>query len=481
MCERPGLSRRDFVRYAASGAAALLLAGCGATRKRGLSRSSLEQTGLADRAGFRRLADVALNASAADHLLVSLRETDEDAVVFSHNEIVQCVDVGDRGLAVSLLFGQQAGGAVTGDLSDEGVAAAVRQAERVAKESEPDPEHLPPLPPQRYLVLPTFRPETAAAGSARCAADAADVINLCRPEKLEATGSVCTSASAVGVAANSGLFAFERLTRAEFSLTACGANSAGWVGNANRSIDDLGVIERTRVAVEKATRADSPRALPAGRYTAILEPAAVAGLVAWLLRAMDARAYHSGTSALSGKLGQQVIDRRLTLRNRPDHPSLLGRSFDGEGLPSDARSRIEHGVLEELNYDRCTAKRHGASPSYRPDALHLAGDGPAGESVDDLVRATERGVLVTSFSGIRRVSAGGLTLAGLTQGGTFLVEDGKIAGGLVNACWEDSPLRVFNEVAAFTPPADAMTTEGEKMLVPAMVIRDFNFARLTQA
>ena len=111
-------------------------------------------------------------------------------------------------------------------------------------------------------------------------------------------------------------------------------------------------------ATQKARRAADPEEIPAGRYTVILEPAAVAGLFGPLLWSFDARSYERGTSALSGKLRHAVMDERLTLRNHPEHPELRGVGFDGAGLPTDARVWIRNGVLRQLHYDRFTAKKN---------------------------------------------------------------------------------------------------------------------------
>ena len=435
---------------------------------------------LIDADAFRARADIALKASAGDHSTVSLRDADSATTRFAVNRVVQNVHTRQFNLSVSVSFGTRSGSAATTDLSDDAIRDAVRRAEHAARQAPEDPEFLPPLEPQRYPVLPTLRRETSAASPARLASDAGAAIRLCRAAGLTAAGIVSAETRSVGVAASSGLFAFEQRSQAQFSLTAIGEDSSGWTYNAARSIDDLDVARRCAVAIEKARRSAGPRAAPAGRYTVILEPAAVAGLFGPLLGALNARAYYRGASALAGKLGQTILDSRLTLRNRPDHPSLLGAGFDGQGLPADFKTWIERGVLRELDYDRFTAKEHGAAPSAALDAPHLSGAGAAGDTVDELIRTTERGVLVTNFWYIRSVNPTDLTLTGMTRDGTFLVEHGEIVGGLVNFRWHDSPLRALSALDAFTAPLDALTLERGKMLLPAMRIRDFNFSSVTR-
>ncbi len=333
---------------------------------------------LISRAAFRKLADVALGACKADHTVVSLSDTVGGTTRFANNEVTQNVFTRRQSLSVTVTFGQQSGTAGTTDLSDDAIADAVARAAEIAKIAPADPEFLPPLPAQQYPVLVSARSDTQQADPPRLLRDAREAIKLCAAENLQAAGIVEAYTAAIGVAAGSGLFAYEPRTRAEFSLTATGADSSGWVRDANRSIDDLGVVERTRSAIEKAKRSANPVELPAGRYTVILEPSATAGLFGPLTAAFDAKSYERGTSALAGKLGQRIIDERLTLRNRPDHPALMGAAFNRDGLPSDYHTWIGRGVLQRLNYDRFTAQQKGVAPSFGLDAVHLSGDKPVG-------------------------------------------------------------------------------------------------------
>lgn len=435
---------------------------------------------LIDRDGFKKLADLAMGATKAEHVSVSLGDSTGGTARFANNQITQNIDVRRQSFTVSIANGKKHGSASTTTLTDEAIRDTVKRAEQIAAVSPEDEEFLPPLPAQRMPIFPTLRPETLAATPQQRTAAAGDSIKLCLAENLVAAGTVSAYTSAVGLAANSGLFGFETRSSAEFSLTATGADSSGWVSNNNRSFNDLGVIERTKIAIEKAKRSANPRELPAGKYTVILEPAAVSGLFGPLLGALNAKSYYRGTSALSDKLGRQVLDSRLSLQNRPDHPSLLGDGFSGAGLPADYKTWIRDGILKELNYDRFTAKKYNVAPSAPLDAAHLSGAGAAGETLDSLLSGTQRAVLITNFWYIRPVNPTDLTLTGMTRDGTFLVEDGKIVAGLQNFRWHDSPLRAFNAVDAFTAPDDAWTLERNKMFLPAFKIRDFNFSSVTK-
>jgi predicted Zn-dependent protease len=300
-------------------------------------------------------------------------------------------------------------------------------------------------------------------------------------ENLNSAGTVSSSVAAVGAAASSGLFAYEERTDARFSLTVQAGEATGWAAAAHRSIDHLKIQERTLAAIEKAKRGgDEPKELDPGRYTVILEPAAVAGLLTWLIWMLDAKSFYKGTSPFVGKLGERILDRRLTLRNQPEHSDLLGTSFTGEGLPVFDSVWIDGGVLKQLMYDRFTARQHQIEPIATLESPCLSGERPAGSRVSDLIRTTQRGILVTNFWYIRTVNPTDLTLTGMTRDGTFLIENGEIVAAVRNFRFHDSPLRVFNQIEAFTTPVEAVTSETGKVLVPAMRIRDFNFSSVTK-
>jgi predicted Zn-dependent protease len=193
----------------------------------------------------------------------------------------------------------------------------------------------------------------------------------------------------------------------------------------------------------------------------------------WLL---DAKSFDKGTSPFSGKLGQQLIDPRLNLHNFPVHPDLLGASFASDGVPSREALWIQEGVLAQLAYDRFTAHAKGVLAMSPPDAPCLSGDG----ATEGLIATTERGILVSNLWYLRIVNPADLTLTGMTRDGTFLIENGTITGAVHNFRFHESPLRAFSNLDECTHPAEAVTAETGKMLVPAMRIRDFNFSSVTR-
>jgi predicted Zn-dependent protease len=450
-----------------------------------------------DRDRFKSLADLVLNLSTGEHTSCALSDASGGTTRFANNQVIQHVDSRRITLAVTVAFGRRHGTATTTDFGEEAVRDMVARAEAIAKVSPEDPEYLPPLPPQTYDSTPRMREETRAAGPHQRVALVAQAVDLCRQAGMTAAGIVSSSAAAVGLAASTGLFAYEPRTEAKFSLTATAVDSSGWAANVHRSIDELGVVERTRLAIEKAKRAATPREIEPGHYTVILEPSALAGLIGPMIWEMDAKSYYKHTSPFEGKLGTPILDGRLSLFNRPNHASLVGGGFNQEGLPAKELAWIERGVLKSLRYDRFTAHEQGVDPTPSFDAPALCGtplgqdlaaketagapiSDPKAASLEDLIAGTERGILVSNFWYIRTVNPTDLTLTGMTRDGTFLIESGQLSTGLVNFRWHDSPLRALAQVDGFTAPADAVSNENWKMILPALKLPDFHFSSVTR-
>ncbi|WP_447978592.1 TldD/PmbA family protein [Candidatus Nitrospira bockiana] len=429
---------------------------------------------------FERVAARVLESSPGEHTLVAVNDLHSATTRFANNQIVQNLDQHRVTLTVTVAFGRRHGTATSTDFGDEAVRDMVKRAAAIARVAPEDPEYLPPLPPQSYPALHTLHEETARAGPERRRVLAGEAIDFCRAEGFTAAGIVSSSAAAVGVAADSGLLAYEPRTEARFSLTALGHEGSGWAANVHRSIEELDVREHARIAVEKAGRVKPAIELPPGRYTVILEPAAVAGLIGPMIWMMDAKSYDKRTSPFMDLHGRPVVDARLTLRQAPDHPALLGGGFNGEGLAAAPFALIQAGTLRQLRYDRFTAHEHGVPPTPAVDAPLLEGAPAEAVSLGELIRSTDRGVLVTNFWYIRSVNPLDLTLTGMTRDGTFLIEGGMVTAPLVNFRWHDSPLRVLNLLGGFTEPMGAVSNEQWKMMLPALRLLDFNFSSVTR-
>jgi predicted Zn-dependent protease len=296
-------------------------------------------------------------------------------------------------------------------------------------------------------------------------------------------GFLEANARAFAVATSNGLFAYHRTTDADFSVTARtpDGTGSGWARSGARDWNAIDTASIGRIAAQKAVASRSPQTIDPGLYTAVLEPQAVNDLVPLLGNALNARNADEGRSPFSKpgggtRIGEKVVDERVTLYSDPMDRALLGQPFDNQGLPLSRTVWIEKGVLRNLAYSRFWAQKHGVRPTGNALAGGLALTGGT-KSTEELIAGCSRGILVTHFFYIRALDPRTVLQTGLTRDGTFLIENGKITRALKNFRWNESPLLMLNRLEDIGRPEP---TEAGR-LMPALRVRNFNFASLSDA
>jgi len=147
---------------------------------------------------------------------------------------------------------------------------------------------------------------------------------------IKAAGFIIVNASANAVGNRNGLFAYNRSTNANYTLTVRtdDGTGSGWAGGEHpdwKQIDFGGMAQR---AITKARLSRNPVAIEPGRYTVILEPQAVGDLVQLMGFALNARTADEGRSAFAkqgggNKIGEKIVDPRITIFSDPQDPQLL--------------------------------------------------------------------------------------------------------------------------------------------------------------
>ena len=285
-----------------------------------------------------------------------------------------------------------------------------------------------------------------------------------------------------------GLFAAYRQTQAEFSVTMQQGAAASWAKANGADVRAIDPIALAKKASEKAERAQNPVELAPGRYTVILEPAAVLDLVGFLFYDFAATAVEDKRSCFSGRLGKTLFGKNITITDDVYHPEQLGPQFDGEGMPRQRVVLVDKGVLRNLVYSRRSAKAAKAKSTghgfplpneYGEAAMNLVIAGGS-SSVEEMVRTTARGLLVTRLWYIREVDPYEKVMTGMTRDGLYLVERGQIGRGVRNFRFNQSILEMLANVEMLGTSRRASGEESFEMVVPPMKIRDFQFSEVTK-
>lgn len=431
----------------------------------------------------------ALSFSTADHARVNLSSSMDGNTRFAVNQMSTSGDINDATLTVSSAFGQQVASATTNRFDDESLRRVVETSERLARLVPEDPEYLGELGPTTYPTSNSFFQSTAELEPEERARSIANVTEQAEENDLISTGFLVHRAGANAVATSNGLFAYTTDSRVNFTTTVRtpDGTGSGWAGTSVNDWRELDTSALGAVAVEKAMRSREPREVEPGRWTVVMEPTAVGNMVNLMMNSLSARAADEGRSFFSqpgggNRLGQQFLDERVNIHSDPEDSRIFSTPFNGEGLPNQREVWVENGTLQNLVYDRYWADRQNRDTTGFPSGWYMSG-GDA--TMEEMIRSTERGLLLTRFWYIRGVDPRTILFTGLSRDGTFLIENGQISHPVKNMRWNETPIFMLNNIEMMGRPVRISSGESSGLtsavVVPPLKVRDFSFTSISDA
>jgi predicted Zn-dependent protease len=449
------------------------------------------ESGLLTRARAESLFTVIAGAAAA------LGYRDVEAMIgagthaltrFANSTIHQ--NVAERGGYVSVRLQQdgRTARASTNRLDDGSLRAVVEEAAVITSLQPPDPD-LPPMAetaempdvPRNFAATARLSPEVRAHS-------VADAITVAANAGQNAAGIYSSGESVLALLNSRGAFAYHSETMAQFSITAMARDSSGWAKASACYHDDFDPVALARSASEKAALSSDPVELPPGRYTVVLEPAAVLDLVGQMFGDFSATALRDGRSFLRDRVGTKLFGENIGIHDDVYHPLQSGAPFDGEGVRRKRLALVENGVVREIAYSRQAARMAGVEatghgfplPNETGEAPMNIVMGGGSVPVEEMIASTPRGILVTRFWYIREVDPYRKIMTGMTRDGTFLIEDGRIVRGVRNFRFNQSLIELLRNVEALSAPVRASGEEAFDMVVPALKAHEFNFTEVTR-
>jgi predicted Zn-dependent protease len=320
------------------------------------------------------------------------------------------------------------------------------------------------------------------------------IVEAARERGLVAAGFIQRQLITESLATKHGLFAYQRYADSRLSTTVRRADgsSSGWASQASVRLGELDGAAAARIAVDKCVRWNKPAKVEPGKYTVVLEPAAVAALVPLMSNSLSARVTEQGRSFLSRKgggtlLGEKLFPEFITLHSDPLNPAFPVLVWGVDGLPLRRVTWIEKGVVKNLAYDRYWASKADVPPTpttaapagFPRTASDFVLEG-SDRSLDQLIKSVDRGLLVTRFWYVRALNPQTVQLTGLTRDGLFLIEKGQVSAPVMNLRFNESPVRLLQN-ARMLGQALRTTAERGRCIAPAMVAADFNFSSISDA
>ncbi len=413
--------------------------------------------------------------------LVSVSGQRQGNTRFGVSEISSSSDVERQTVSVTIQIGKRQATASTNQIDPVALADVVGRATRMAKLAPENPEAMPPLGPQTYrAVSGASDPATAKLTPAARAKTVGAALALSKEAQI--SGYYEHAARVIALASSQGMRATHEYTTVDLRVTARTADGtgSGWGGGTSHRAADLDGGVLAKIAVDKAKSSAKPTKLDPGRYTVVLEPAAVSDLFGWLYGALGARRADEGRSFFSKpgggtRIGEKLFPPWVTVRNDPTDPQLTARPFDGDGMPLAPTTWIDKGTVRALTYSRYWAQKQGKQPTGTPSGWILEGGGARG-GVIELIKGVKRGVLITRFWYLRSLDPQTLLVTGLTRDGVYLIENGAVTRPVNNFRFNDTPVQMLGKSDAMTPAVISQWVR-----VPALRTHEFNLASISEA
>jgi predicted Zn-dependent protease len=473
------------------------------------------------------IVDKVINMAGADAVEINLTGGERSGTRWANSSITTNLVQYDRNLTVTVRLGQKSASASTRDFSDAGLREMVNEALETARKSIDNPNLRELMGAQDYIPMDAALPNMTSFGPAERARLVKDSIDLAEARGVLGAGYIPKIDQTTCNANSKGLFAYYRTAETGFALTCRmpDGSGSGWSGL--MGIKDITMIDSkalTEVAAQKAIKSRNAKAIEPGRYTVILEPRANARLLSLMTGIFNGggapaggppgggRGAGAGGAAAGGaaagaaaaatgedgppggggggggfgggaggsfmagkKPGDKIFSDLFTLRSDVGNQVLRQSTILNDFRPAGPVTWVENGVLR--NFTR-------GQPATPNNSLIMGG---SELSIDDMVKQTRRGLLVTSLWYIRGVPAEGQPLlnTGMTRDGLFLIENGEIVGPVQNFRWNMSPLVAYNNltlVGKAMPTGMGESSDiGQAALVPPARIEEFYMTSVSPA
>jgi len=398
-----------------------------------------------------------VKTSRADETEIVYIGEDNGLTRFANSTIHQNVNESNARILIRTIIGKKIGVAATNSISLNNLKATLRNSFEIAKYQK-DNEHFPGLPgPADYTDINTFFESTSRFSPKDRARYVKKVFVRANRRKFTTAGSFATGDGEIAVFNSKGVRCYQPMTIANLGIIAMSDNSSGYSVGLSRKVEDIDPAALADVAVDKAFKSKKPKALEAGDYEVILEPAAVAAFFEWIaFIGFGSKAFIDKTSFLSDNIGKKLMDDAVTIYDDANDTGGIAMPFDFEGVPRKKVTFVEKGIGRGVVFDCTTGHREGVDSTGHALTADEQGEGamplnifiePGNKTKEEMIASVKKGILVTRFHYINGyIDTPRAVLTGMTRDGTFLIEDGKIKHGIKNLRFTDSLLRAFSDV-----------------------------------
>lgn len=423
------------------------------------------------------------------YTMVSIMCKEEGLTRFANSEIHQNVYNAEDSVTITVIHDKKIALVTTNLLSEEGLTEAVRDAEENLK-----------FLPQGDIKLPelTSPLEIASEEYDDSLSDKFNILNRAKlikegidllHEDYIAAGALSLTTEAICMGNNRDVRRYGRFDTVSFNAVVMHKDGAsGYTEYNTNKAEELDVVDRFKDAYKKCKMGINPISIEPGSYDVILEPLSVGDLLMYMsFIGFSAKDVQTGTSFLTGKIGEKVFGENITIRDDVKNENTMPLYFDFEGYARTSLNLIENGVAKELSYDVKTAIEDNVKPTGHSFGYSGQGGIPinivmegGSDTSEELIKSTKKALLVSRFHYMNIVDQRQAVLTALTRDGLFLIEDGEIKGAVKNMRFTESMLHAFNNVTGISAERTKVPGAFGFNYVPTLKIEDFHFTGKTE-
>lgn len=436
----------------------------------------------------RRLLDSVLALSKADQTEVLFWGTDSALTRFANNVIHQNVAERQTGITVRAVLGKRIGVSSTNDLSANGLQKVVERAGLIARYQVENPDFVSLPGPANVRKVNALLPSTMDFGPEKRADVVEIVCQRAAERNVLAFGALQVTVSELAVANSLGVSTYQSQALADMNTVVMADTGSGYADFFSPDASEIDGEALAREAIDKAIKSQNPVDLEPGEYPVLLEEYAVNDILDFLAYlGFSAMAVQEGRSFMGGHLGQQIMDRQVSIWDDGLETGTPPTPFDFEGVPKHRVSFIDQGVAKEVCYDSYTAYREGKQSTghalpppntYGPLPMNMF-MGTGAVNREDMLQGIDRGIWVTRFWYTRHLHPLTVTVTGMTRDGTFLIEDGEITRPIKNLRFTQSYIEALKEVESISKGTRLEQGMFAYNRVPAVRLPRWNFVSAT--
>ncbi|NOQ94198.1 MAG: metalloprotease PmbA [Methylophaga sp.] len=391
-----------------------------------MNNASLEQAAeiALQQAKLQGASAAEVGVSHSSGLSVTVRQGDVETL--EHNN--------DKGLAITVYFGQTKASSSTTDLRPDAISDAVKAACGIAKHTEEDEfSGLADvdLMATEFPDLSLYHPWELSAEQAIELASECEQAGFDVDSKItNSEGATVSSHRGGRVYANThGFIGSSTSTRHSLSSTLIADDERGmqrdyWYGIARDAADLDSALSIGQRAAKNTLRRLNARTVPTGTYPIIFASEIAPSLFGQLVGAIRGGALYRKSSFLLDHLGKQIFPDFIHVHEQPRLLKALGSAaYDGEGVATQTRHIVQDGVLQGYVLDSYSARKLNMTTTANSGGVHNLTVDSGELDFAALLQQMGTGIVVTETMGM----GVNIVTGDYSQGAAgFWVENGEI-------------------------------------------------------